>query len=92
MLLELNQHDRQKAIRFLGDCCFFGPAICGLYVGNEAGPTEHAVLRLHALRPLESESRLLQDDGLLAVSQRVAGRACFPARASCGFVTQSPNP
>lgn len=42
------------------------PAIWGLHVCHDAGPAVHEVLRLYALRAIESESELLQAYGFFA--------------------------
>jgi hypothetical protein len=42
-----------------GGICFVVPAIRRLYVCNDAGPGEHAMLRLFALRAREPKPRLL---------------------------------
>src|SRR5882724_12906085 len=64
--------DGQKITHRRGDGRSVGPAICGLLVRTDPRPAEYAVLRFHALRSVQSESRLLQGDGFLAVSQRAA--------------------
>src|SRR5882762_12021422 len=85
MYVASNQHDGQEPIRSFGRGRPFGPAICGLHVRDDARPAEYEVLRFYALRSVQSESRLLQGDGFVSVSQRVARRSrdASCARDSC---------
>src|SRR5258706_489893 len=73
--LELNEHDGQETLAAFGCRRTVGTAICGLHVRDDARPAEYEVLRFHALRSVQSESRLLQGHGFVSVSKRIAGRS-----------------
>lgn len=61
-----------------------GPAIRGLHVRDDTRPAEYEMLRLHALRSIQSKSRLLQGDGFVSVSQHIARRSRDPPCAGHG--------
>ena len=73
--IESNENDGQESIRSFGRDRPVGPAICGLLVRNDPRPTEHAVLRFHALRSVQPKSRLLQGDGFRAGTEYAPRRA-----------------
>jgi len=60
-------------------------AVWGLHVPADPGSAKHEVLWLDALRPVEPEPRLLQGNGFLAASERIASAARHVARAGDGY-------
>jgi hypothetical protein len=69
MCLESIQGNEKNRTHRRGDGRPVRPAVCGLFVRDDAGSTEHEVLRFHALRSVQSESRLLQRNGFGAVTE-----------------------
>jgi len=74
----------ENHIRNAGDNRDSAFAVRGLHGRHDAGSAEHAVLRFDALRPIESKPRLLQDDGLFAVTECSTPGSC--QFASAGYV------
>jgi hypothetical protein len=72
--------NEEKANHFRSDGRPVGPAICGLHVRDDARPAAYEVLRLHALRSIQSKSRLLQGDGFGAVTECPT---CFARNSPC---------